>query len=204
MKLSKQEREQALTLHLKNYRKQLDALMDAISIDSLEKIVSVMIEAYRNHNTIFICGNGGSAATASHMQVDLGFSVRYYKKPCFRARSITDHVSMMTAVGNDTSYEEIFVQQLQDNFDEGDVLIGISASGNSMNVVRAAEYANEHGGTSIAFVGFTGGKLKEVCHHAIYTPNKKGDYGPIEDLHMILDHFLVTYFREDKEFMSIT
>ena len=89
-----------------------------------------------------MAGNGGSAATASHYKVDFGFFVRYFKKKRIKVVSLTDHSSLMTAIGNDNSYDEVFTQQMQDYFNQGDVLIAISASGNSMNVVKAAEYAN--------------------------------------------------------------
>ena len=202
MTVDQKEREAALAQYLGSYRRRLDALLDSLSIEGLAKVVSVIVEAYRNDKTIYICGNGGSAATASHMQVDFGFFIRNFKKRRIRVRSLTDNVPMLTAVGNDFSYEDIFTQQMQDHFQAGDVLIGISASGNSMNVVNAVEYANELGGTTIGFVGFTGGKLKDACQIAIHTPNEPGDYGPIEDLHMFLDHFLVTYLAEDKEFIA--
>jgi len=118
-------------------------------------------------------------------------------------RSLTDQVPMITAIGNDHSYEDIFVDQLIDNFEPGDVLVGISASGNSMNVIKAVEYANKMNGTSIGLVGFKGGKLKEVSQICLYTPNPEKEYGPIEDLHMIIDHMMVTYLTKDEEFLSI-
>jgi len=120
-----------------------------------------------------------------------------------KVRALTDNVAMITAVGNDTSFNDIFVEQLKGHFTEGDVIICISASGNSENVIRAAQYANEHGGKSIGFIGFTGGKLKETCTVSLYTPNPKGDYGPIEDIHMIYDHLIVNYLSKDEEFLSI-
>jgi len=109
----------------------------------------------------------------------------------------------MTAIGNDNAYEQVFTQQMQDHFAPGDLLIAISASGNSMNLVKAAEYANELGGVSIGLIGFDGGKLKDVCSLSLFTPNPKGDYGPIEDLHMSICHMLVSYLREDDEFMKL-
>ena len=110
---------------------------------------------------------------------------------------------MITAVGNDTSFENIFVEQLRGRFVAGDVLIVISASGNSMNLVRAVEYVNEKGGMSISFIGFLGGRLKEISKISLYTPNEKGDYGPIEDVHIILNHVIVNYLAKDEVFLSI-
>jgi len=137
------------------------------------------------------------------MQADFSFFVRYFTKFRPKVIALTNCMPLITAVGNDTSFDDIFIEQMKGHFTEGDVLLTISASGNSGNVIRAAEYANELGGTSVAFVGFTGGKLKEVSKISLHTPNEKGDYGPIEDLHMILNHIIVNYLAIDKMFLSI-
>ena len=196
-------RKEKLIAHVNDYRQKLTALYDQIDYDILEKITSLIIDAYRNGKTVYVAGNGGSAATASHYQVDFGFFVRYFKKKRIKVRSLTDHTPLMTAIGNDNSYEQVFTQQMQDHFNAGDLLIAISASGNSMNLVKAAEYANELAGTSIGLVGFEGGKLKDACSVVLFTPNQKGDYGPIEDLHMSICHMLVSYLRYDEEFMKL-
>jgi len=197
--------ERGLTLQAfyKDYRTRLNTLLDLVKVDDLEEVVSSMIIAFKNDKTIYVCGNGGSAATASHMQADFMFFVRYFTNFRPKVRALTDNVPMMTAVGNDTSFNDIFVEQMKGNFEKGDVIICISASGNSENVIRAAQYANEHGGTSIGFVGFSGGKLKDTCSLSLYTPNPKGDYGPIEDLHVIYSHIIVNYLSKDEEFLSI-
>jgi len=196
-------RKENLKKHVIEYRGKLNDLFDQIDYTILEEITATIVNAYKNDKTIYVAGNGGSAATASHYQVDLGFFVRYFKKKRIKVRSLTDHSPLMTAIGNDNSFDEVFTQQMQDHFNEGDVIIVISASGNSMNVVKAAEYAKELGGTSIGLVGFDGGKLKDACDICMFTPNPKGDYGPIEDLHMILCHMIVSYLRDDEEFMGI-
>lgn len=196
-------RKEALKKHFNDYRMKLDLLLDQIDLDSLEAVVETIVQAYRNDNTVYVVGNGGSASTASHMQVDFGFFVRYFKNRRIKVRSLTDNMAFVTAIGNDNSYEDIFTEQMKDNFNAGDVLIGISASGNSMNVVNAAALANSMGGTSVGFVGFDGGKLKEVSKICIHTANPKGEYGPVEDLHLILDHLIVTYLEKDQEFMSL-
>lgn len=199
----KSMRKEKLISHVNDYRLKLEALYEQIDFDVLEKITSLIIEAYKNGNTVYVAGNGGSAATASHYQVDFGFFVRYFKKKRIKVRSLTDHSPLMTAIGNDNAYEQVFTQQMQDHFATGDLLIVISASGNSINLVKAAEYANELGGTSIGLVGFDGGKLKDACSVVMFTPNPKGDYGPIEDLHMSICHMLVSYLRYDEEFMNL-
>lgn len=195
-------RKDQLIKHAAAYKAKFLALFDQIDFDVLDQITTAIIKAYKNNKTIYVAGNGGSAATASHYQVDFGFFVRYFKKRRIKVRSLTDHTPLMTAIGNDNAYEEVFTQQMQDHFGPGDVLITISASGNSMNLVRAAEYAKELGGISIGLVGFTGGKLKDACSISLFTPNPVGDYGPIEDLHMMLCHLLISYLSQDEEFMS--
>jgi D-sedoheptulose 7-phosphate isomerase len=196
-------RKNNLIKHTNEYKQKIDNLFELIDFDILEKITEEIVKAYKNNKTIYVAGNGGSAATASHYQVDFGFFVRYFKKQRIKVRSLTDHSPLMTAIGNDNSFDEVFTQQMQDHFNPGDVLIAISASGNSLNVVKAAEYATKLGGTSIGLVGFEGGKLKDACDICLFTPNPKGDYGPIEDLHMIICHLLVSYLKNDEEFMSI-
>lgn len=196
-------RNEKLKNHVSEYKRKLNNLFDQIDYDVLESITATIVNAYKNERTIYVAGNGGSAATASHYQVDLGFFVRYFKKKRIKVRSLTDHSPLMTAIGNDNSFEEVFTQQMQDHFNKGDVIIVISASGNSMNVVKAARYAKELGGTSIGLVGFDGGKLKDECDICMFTPNPKGDYGPIEDFHMILCHMIVSYLKDDDEFMNL-
>lgn len=197
------ERKEKLYNYLEDYKVRLNKLLNLINVDILEHIITTIIETFKNGKTLYIAGNGGSAATASHMQADFSFFVRYFTNFRPKVRALTDNVPLITAVGNDTSFNDIFIEQMKGNFESGDTIICISASGNSENVIRAAEYANDHGGTSIAFVGFEGGKLREVAKIALFTPNPKGDYGPIEDIHMIIDHMLVTYLVKDPEFLSI-
>ena len=197
------ERKSNLEDYFEGYKLRLNKLLEMVNIDELEKVVSGMITAFKNGRTVYVCGNGGSAATASHIQADFSFFVRYFTKFRPKVRALTDNVAMITAVGNDTSFYDIFVEQLKGHFEKGDLIICISASGNSENVIRAAQYANDHGGKSIGFIGFSGGKLKEVCTHSLYTPNPKGDYGPIEDLHMIYDHVIVNYLSQDEEFLRL-
>jgi D-sedoheptulose 7-phosphate isomerase len=195
-------RKDLLAKHLESYKEKLNTLLKELNIEDLNAAMTVIIETMTNGKTLWFCGNGGSAATASHMQVDFGYFVRYFSKRRPRARALTDCTPIMTAIGNDNNYEEVFTEQMQDNFEAGDTIVCISASGNSMNVVKAAEYATSLGGKSIAFVGFKGGELKDAADISIYTPNTKGDYGPIEDLHTILMHFMVSYLEHDEQYMK--
>ena len=178
-------------------------MLDSVDIEDLEKVVTTMVTAFKNGNTVFICGNGGSAATSSHIQVDFTYFIRHFTQYKPRILSLTDNTSMISAIGNDTSFDNIFAHQLNGMLLTGDVVLCISASGNSENVIRAAQFCNDNGGTSIAFVGFGGGRLKEVCNYSIHNENPKGDYGPIEDLHLIYNHLIVTFLSKDEEFLSL-
>lgn len=192
-----------MEVFLKNYIVKLNDILDKIDPLVLSNVVDQMTLAFSRGNTVYVAGNGGSAATASHMQADFSFFVRYFTKFRPKIFALTDNVPMITAVGNDTSFENIFIEQLRGRFVAGDVLIVISASGNSMNLIRAVEYVNEKGGMSISFIGFLGGRLKDISKISLYTPNEKGDYGPIEDVHMILNHIIVNYLAKDEVFLSI-
>ena len=153
-----------------------------------------MEKAREGHNTIFIIGNGGSAGTASHMANDLGVGVMKNAKTelPFRALAITDNTPVMLAIGNDDGYDRLFVNQLRIHFRSGDKLLAISASGNSQNLVAAAEWVKERKGTVMSLVGFDGGRLMEISDIVIHVKSNKGEYGPIEDVHMIINHYWQT------------
>ena len=143
-------------------------------------------------STIFFIGNGGSAATASHFANDLAFGTKEYKKP-FKVMSITDNVPVLTALGNDYGYEDIFVRQLKVYGEKGDMLVGISASGNSLNLLRAFEYASITGIKTVALTAFDGGKMKKIADYGVHVPTGMKEYGPAEDVHMVLDHLVGSY-----------
>ncbi|GAA4903615.1 SIS domain-containing protein [Mucilaginibacter defluvii] len=197
------DRKNTVTEHLVSYKQKIVDLLDLIDPAELEQVITVFIDTFKNGKTVYVAGNGGSAATASHMQADFRFFVRYFSKFRPRILALTDNAPLMTAVGNDTDFNDIFVEQMRGVFGEGDTLVVISASGNSENLVRAVDFANEQGGNSISFIGFKGGKLKENSKYKIYTPNQDKDYGPIEDIHMIINHIIVNYLAKDEEFLSL-
>ncbi len=197
------ERKEQVAEFVKSYKERLICLFDSMDLNMLDSIVDAMVKAFKNGNTMYVVGNGGSAATASHIQADFRFFVRYFTDFRPKVVALTDNVPLMTAISNDNSYEDVFVEQMKGVFNEGDLLLAISASGNSPNVIKAVEFAKQLGGKTIGFCGFSGGKLKELSDMPLYTPNENKDYGPIEDLHMILDHILVNYLSQDKEFLSI-
>jgi len=144
----------------------------------IEDLVNLLKE--NKNSYIYIIGNGGSASTASHLSNDL------FAKGC-KAISLADNSSIITKIANDSGYEYIFKEQLEVFFSKGDILIAISASGNSPNLIKAVEYANTLG-TTVAIVGFDGGKLSKICKLVIHIPTCKGNYETAEDLHLAVCH----------------
>lgn len=182
---------------IKGYYDYLFTLLKGIDVKEITAFAEEMEKARNGGNTIFFVGNGGSAATASHMANDFGIDV--LKKGGsdlpFRAMSLTDNTAVMLAIANDDGYERLFVNQLRVHYRSGDKLVAISASGNSTNVVCAAEWVKKQGGTVMSLVGFDGGKLKDISDVVIHVKSEKGEYGPVEDVHMIMDHLLANWLQ---------
>lgn len=174
------------------YIQHLNDVLHAIDPKAIANFVDVLLAARERGAKIFFIGNGGSAATASHFANDLAIGTRARKKP-FRAISLSDNNAVLTAIGNDFGYDEIFSRQLEYLAVPQDVVVAISASGNSPNIVKAIEFANNLGMTTIGLSGFDGGKLRELVKHKLHVPTKKGEYGPVEDAHMVLDHLVGAY-----------
>lgn len=177
-----------------NYLKQVLGNIDVTAINSL---VDEFEDARSKGSTIFIAGNGGSATTATSMGNDLGFDVikkTGTEKP-FRVFALNDNTSVLTAIANDVGYENVFLNQLKIHYRQGDKFLAISASGNSPNVVIAAEWVKKQGGCVISFVGFSGGKLKEMSDIVVHVKSETGEYGPVEDAHLILNHILAHWFQ---------
>lgn len=181
------------TDYFKKYGDYMQKLLSEIDIESVKRVVDSFLEARDKEKTIYFAGNGGSASTASHFAQDMSEVGRKIRGKGFRTQSINDNVSAVTAIGNDYGYDHVFSMQIQYNFDAGDVLVVISASGNSPNVIKAVELAKEKGGRTIALVGFDGGRLAQVCDQVIHIKSRKGEYGPVEDMHLILNHMIVSY-----------
>lgn len=186
----------------KEYWGELNKSLSCIDFKKVDEIVNVLFDAYKNGKQVFIFGNGGSAANASHFACDLtkGTLENVYddKEKRFRAISLTDNVAIATAFGNDLSFGDIFRQQLRNLVNEGDVVIGISGSGNSMNVINAINYAKKCGAKTIGLLGFkTGGKLKEMVDYGITVQDNH--YGRIEDVHSILAHLISSSLAELKK-----
>jgi D-sedoheptulose 7-phosphate isomerase len=175
------------------YTENLIEVLRKIDHKAVGEVIACFQVARSKGATIFFLGNGGSAATAAHFANDLGVCASPEGKISFRSHSLTSNTPFITCLANDFGYEEIFVRQLKNLMIPGDVVVGISASGNSPNAVKALKYAAEHGGVPVALVGFDGGQMKKLARHCIHVEAPRGDYGPVEDVHMVLDHLISTF-----------
>ena len=162
---------------------------------ALEDAFAVLKAARDRAATVFIIGNGGSAATASHMATDLGVGSLATKG--LRAIALTENTAVITAAGNDFGYESVFARQLQLLARPGDILVAISASGGSPNVVQAVEVASQLGMTTIGLTGFDGGFVRKSVDVSVHVPTLPGEYGQVEDLHLIINHALTVWLRND-------
>ena len=176
----------------KSYINYLTSVLNNISLKDIEKFVEVLLEARERESSIFFIGNGGSAATASHFANDIAIGTRTYEKP-FRAISLCDNQAVITAIANDDGYEKIFSQQLQVLLKKQDVVVAISASGNSPNLLDAIDTAKKMNTITVGISAFDGGKMKEMVDISVHVPTEKGEYGPAEDAHMVLDHLVSNY-----------
>ncbi|MBL7006837.1 MAG: SIS domain-containing protein [Spirochaetia bacterium] len=175
----------------------LSKVLESIDEVEINKLGEAFEKARENENTIFVAGNGGSSTTATTMANDIGFDILKKTgtdKP-FKVLSLVDNNSVITAIANDVGYENAFINQLKIHYRSGDSIILISASGNSPNILKAAEWVKSKGGTIIGFLGFTGGKLIEFCDVKIHVKSEAGEYGPVEDAHLIMNHILAHWFQ---------
>lgn len=185
--------------YIQSYIDQLKSDLDKVPIEDIEKLITLIRHCYDNNKQIFILGNGGSASIASHMACDLSKTIlkRFYNdEKRLRVISLTDNVALMTAISNDLAYEEVFSQQLRGLLNQGDLVVIISGSGNSRNVVRAAQYAREKGAIIFGVLGFDGGELLHMVDE--YVHFKINHYGRLEDCHLMLNHILTFYFAQFK------
>lgn len=179
------------------YREYLTQYIDTVqSLDFsiVERILSELDNARRDNRQVFIAGNGGSAASASHWACDFGKGVNVDGTKRFRVISLTDNLAWITALGNDISFGDIFVEQLKNTLREGDVIVGLSVSGNSENVVRAFQYAKDNGATVIALVGAKKGRMEALADISLVIPSE--DYGIVEDAHMFVNHVISQHLKQ--------
>lgn len=183
-----------------NYLSYLKTLIDKLCLEKISLFIELILQTRNNNRTIFFIGNGGSASTASHFVNDISLGSRQFEKP-FRAISLCDNQAVITAIGNDDGYENIFVQQLQTQAKSDDVLVSISASGKSPNIIKAVNWAKKNQLSTVGLSAFDGGELSKLVDLNIHVPTKIGEYGPAEDLHMVIcglvGSFFRAYFKDD-------
>jgi D-sedoheptulose 7-phosphate isomerase len=173
-------------------------LLTTIDVEAVCRVVERLRAARDAGGTVYVAGNGGSASTAAHFANDLGKATKVSGRPRFRVLSLTDNVPWLTALANDEGYERVFAGQLENFARAGDVLIVISASGNSPNLTAAVEFARAHGVLTVGLVGFDGGVLKDLVDELIWVKTPAGTYGPVETAHVLLCDMLATCLIEDR------
>jgi len=177
-----------------DYLKGLRSCLEEIAEKDIIEIVDIITKACSDGKKVIFMGNGGSATTASHFARDISIGTAKEGKPRVRAISLADSIAAITSLANDVGYNSVFKEQLIGQVDKGDVVIGISASGNSPNVLEAMEYARSAGAVTVGFIGFGGGKLKELSDKSIVLSSR--DYGQVEDTHLVLDHIFTCLVKE--------
>ncbi len=180
--------------YLNNYIKQQKEALESIPVEKVAQLITVFKKALQEDRQIFVFGNGGSAANASHFVTDLGKGASDKTFRRFRCLSLNDNVSWVTALGNDYSYEDVFLRQLQNYARPGDVALVMSVSGNSPNLVKAIDWCRQNNIYTIALIGEKKGKLAELANEVIGIAS--GHYGRVEDCHMHICHMICYAFME--------
>lgn len=182
-----------------DYTRRLIALLEQMDMDAIEKILLAFEQTLDNKGCIYLLGNGGSAATATHMQNDLGIGLKRRGIRNFRIRSLADNTAVTTAISNDIGYDNIFLAQIEDEITDKDILLSISCSGNSPNIIKAVGYAKSVNATIIGLTGFEGGELRKLSDICLHIDTPSGEYGLVEDMHMIFDHLIYSYYIEQNK-----
>lgn len=174
---------------LKRYLEEEIRTIQSLNLNDINTVMNVFEDARNSGKNIFICGNGGSAATASHFASDFNKGVSEDLEIKYNFECLNDNVPMMMAIANDIGYDEVFRIPLKNKMKPEDIFVGISGSGNSINVIKGMEYAKSIGGVTIAFVGYNGGKLKEIADYCIHI--NINNMQITEDIHMVMDHLMM-------------
>jgi D-sedoheptulose 7-phosphate isomerase len=182
------------------YIKDIKKILDTFPHEQFERMIDAFLKAYKDGKHIFVMGNGGSASTASHWVCDINKGCCFNQSKKFKMMSLTDNISTMLAYANDLSYEDVFVEQLKNFFAQGDVVVGISASGNSLNVLKAIDYAKVHGGITVGLCGYSGGNLYKMVDIPLLV--KVDDMQKVEDVHMIVVHMTMQRILNELSHMS--
>lgn len=177
----------------RGYLDHLRDVLERIDVAAVDRVIETLLAARAEDRAVFVLGNGGSAATAAHLVNDFAGSTPASGR--FRIVSLADNAALLSAVANDYGYENVFVRQLEGVLRPRDVVIAISASGSSRNVVRAVAHANSVGAITIGLTGFDGGELRRLVQIDLHVPTHHGEYGPSEDAHLALAHVITNYLR---------
>jgi D-sedoheptulose 7-phosphate isomerase len=175
------------------YIDHLTRLLRSVDPTVYQQVLDAFQDTAAQGGTIFVCGNGGSAALAAHMANDFGVGVRAGGPPRFRIISLSDNQATVTALANDFGYETVFVRQLEPLMTKDDLLVCMSVSGNSPNILAAARHAHALGARIVGCTGFDGGELKQLSDVSFHVQTDRGEYGPVEDAFSVLDHLLYSY-----------
>jgi D-sedoheptulose 7-phosphate isomerase len=183
-------------MNFNNYIEYLEKAIASVEHTQVETFIELLYGAYKNKKMVFVIGNGGSAANASHLAQDLakGTRSRLEQEKRIKALSLTDNLPFVTALGNDDGYDTIFEQQLRTFASSGDILVCISGSGNSPNIIKAVEWANKNGLETVGITGFNGGKLKTLNKHSVHVP--LNDMCTAESVHSIIFHYVIIKLQE--------
>lgn len=177
---------------ISNYLELEEKVLKSLSIDEIDETMNALLECYDRGGNVYTCGNGGSASTASHMVCDFGKGTCYDLEKKFHFICLNDNVPTIMAIANDDSYENIFAYQLKDRLTSNDILLAISGSGNSRNIIKAVEYAKEVGAKVVGMTGYSGGKLMGLADYRLHCPID--DMQITEDVHLIFNHMMMKIF----------
>jgi D-sedoheptulose 7-phosphate isomerase/D-glycero-D-manno-heptose 1,7-bisphosphate phosphatase len=182
--------------YFSRYAEEVARAANSVEAATFAHAAAILLEAYTTRATVFSCGNGGSASIANHLQCDhiKGIGTATDLAPCVMSLSV--NIELLTAIANDLAYEDVFTYQLQSQAGPGDVLIAVSSSGRSPNIVRALDWARDHGLRTIALTGFDGGEARKVAEAVIHVDGT--NYGVVEDLHQAIMHALAQYIRQSR------
>ncbi len=175
------------------YTTNLIAILNQLDHQAVAAITQAFESVHRDKKRIYFAGNGGSASTCGHFVNDFHAGSKRHGGGGYRLIDLTSNIASLTALANDVGYDDVFAHQIDGIIEKGDALVVISASGNSKNLIRAVETAKAHGATAIGLLGFDGGALKNLCDVSLVVSTAQGQYGPVEDVHLIINHLISTY-----------
>ena len=190
------KKQRNIELYSIKYFENLNQIFKKINTKKLAKLAAILEKCRKQNAKIFVIGNGGSAVNASAMANDLGFDIlKKTKKKPFNIISLSDNNAISTAISNDIGFENIFLSQIQMHYKKNDIIIVMSVSGDSKNLLKASSWVKKNNGYIFGILGCDGGKLKKICNESLIIPSKKGEYGPVEDLQLIINHILAHWYQ---------